>query len=134
MENMFFQQASAEDFIAKTGRDAKMKKAAGKEHLRVYFICEPCLVVKSGRTKIPPLNFPVGRDGGIVAAYDVCIGLFGGTTCFLVHDRGNPVVAVHESDIFAGYMSKSRLSCGDQTAVLFMETVEAPVLSNIFVT
>lgn len=134
MENMFFQQASAEDFIAETGRDAKMKKAAGKEHLWVYFICKPRPVIESGRTKIPPLNFPVGRDGGIVAAYDVCIGLFGGATCFLVHDRGNPVVAVHESDIFAGYMSKSLLSCGDQTAVLFMETAEAPVLSDIFVT
>lgn len=110
MENMVSQQVFAKELIAEAGGDAKMKKAAGEEHLRINFFGKPCFVVKTGRTEIPPLDFFIRRNGGIVAAYDIRVGFFGGTAHFLVHDRRHPVVAVHKGNIFAVSLSEAFLS------------------------
>ncbi len=110
MENMVSQQVFAKELIAEAGGDAKMKKAAGEEHLRINFFGKPCFVVKTRRTEIPPLDFFIRGNGGIVAAYDICVSFFGGAAHFLVHDRSHPVVAVHKGNIFAVSLSEAFLS------------------------
>ena len=108
-----------------------MKKVSRKEHDGKNPLFEPFAVIEAGSADILSFDMPFWGDGGVVAAYDICVMFCGGAAHPLVHDGGDPVVAVDESHIFADRLRKAGLSCGHVAAVFFVQAADTGVLCGI---
>ncbi len=105
-----------------------MKKISRKKHDGKNTLIKSFVVIEAGSTDVLSLDAFFRCDGGVIAAYDICVIFCGSAAHPLVHGGGDPVVAVDESHVFADRQFKAGLSCGHVTAVFPVQAADTGIL------
>ena len=133
-EQVFLQEVAPKQLVPQVGGDTEHKISAKIDHVGIDGFGQLFFRVETCRKRNVAVLLTARHDRREIAVDDVSAGFAGSSTHSAVHVRGDPVVAVYESDVLPAAYTETFLPGSGMTAVGLMETADSRMRRCILVT